>query len=124
MILVNLTPHSIRVFSADGKTEIATVPPSGAVARVEVARAESGVIPIEWDAERLLAGDPLSGIPVFTSSYGDVLNLPPAQSGVVFIVSAMVRQAVPARRDVMSPGELIRGTDGQPIGCRGMEANF
>lgn len=123
MTLVNLTPHAVRIFSTDGKTELVTVPPSGSVARVAVSRVETGVIPIEWDAERLLAQDPLAGLPVFVGQYGAVTGLPDTITGTIYIVSAMVRAAVPSRRDVMSPGELIRGADGQPVGCRGLEAN-
>jgi hypothetical protein len=123
MNLINLTPHAVRIFAADGKTELVTVPPSGTVARVAVTRQETGVVPIEWDAERLLARDPLAGIPVFVGSYGQVENLPAPVMGTIYIVSAMVRQAVPTRRDAMSPGELIRDEKGQPTGCRGLEAN-
>lgn len=121
--LINLTPHAVRIFTADGKTELVTVQPSGVVARVAVSRQESGVVPIEADAERLLARDPLAGIPVFVCAYGAVENLPATENGKIFIVSAMVRTAVPTRRDTLSPGELIRDDKGQPIGCCGLEAN-
>lgn len=123
MNLLNLTPHAVRIFAADGKTELVTVPPSGTVARVSVTRKETGVVPIEWDAERLLARDLLAGIPVFVGSYGQVENLPSPVTGTIYIVSAMVRQVVPTRRDVLSPGELVRDDKGQPTGSRGLEAN-
>ena len=124
MNIQNLTPHAVRIFAADGKTELLTVPPSGAVARVAVTRQETGVVPIEMDADRLMARDPLAGIPVFVGTYGQVTGLPEPVNGTVYIVSAMVRQAVPRRRDVLSPGELIRDDKGQPVGCRGLEANW
>lgn len=116
MNLINLTPHDVRIFAADGKTELVTVPPSGTVARVAVTRHETGVVPI--DAER-----PLAGIPVIVGSYGTVENLPSPVTGTIYIVSSLVRQSVPTRRDVLSPGELIRDERGQPTGCRGLEAN-
>ena len=122
-LLKNLTPHSISVFAADGKTLLVTVPPSGEVARVSVSRVETGVVPIEPDAAAILRHDPLAGIPVFVGTYGSVTGLPAPALGTIYIVSAMVRQAVPTRRDVLSPGELIRDAAGQPLGCRGLEAN-
>ena len=121
--LTNLTPHSISVYAADGTTILVTVPPSGAIARVSVSRVETGVIPIEGDAAAILRRDPLASIPVFVGNYGAVSGLPAPAFGTIYIVSAMVRQAVPTRRDVLSPGELIRDAAGQPLGCRGLEAN-
>lgn len=123
MNMVNLTPHAVRIFDADGKTELVTVPPSGTVARVAVTRQETGVVPIEWDAERLLARDLIAGIPVFVGIYGEVENLPSPSTGTIYISSAMVRESVPTRRDVMSPGELIRDVKGNPIGCKGLDVN-
>ena len=122
-LLKNLTPHSISVFAADGKTLLVTVPPSGVIARVTVSRVETGVVPIEPDAAAILRHDPLAGIPVYVGTYGAVTGLPAPDLGTVYIVSAMVRQAVQTRRDVLSPGELIRDAAGQPLGCRGLEAN-
>lgn len=51
-------------------------------------------------------------------------ELPAEEAGVALVVSALVRLAVPHRRDVFSPGELVRGTDGQPVGCRGLEGSL
>ena len=107
----NITPHAISIYAADGTTHLLDIPPSGEVARVSVTRKETGVVPI------------LTGIPVFVGTYGDVSGLPDPQDGVIYLVSAMVRSAVPTRRDVLSPGELIRDATGQPLGCRGLEAN-
>ena len=103
----NLTPHAITVLGPSGET-LAVLPPSGSVARVSTARE--------------IAGE-LQGIPVYRTTYGAVTGLPEQQDGVALVVSAMVRTAVPGRRDVYSPGELVRGTDGQPVGCRGLEGN-
>lgn len=109
MEIVNLTPHSIRILSSDKITEIINVPPSGIVARVTVTRTQIGVVS--------------PGIPVFVSQYGEATGVPAPTAEVVYLVSAMVRQALPNRIDVLSPGELIRGADGQPIGCYGLDAN-
>ena len=101
----NLTPHQIAVLGANGET-LAVLPPSGQVARVSMTRELSGEV---------------CGLPVFRSVAGAVVGLPAEQDGVALVVSALVRLALPGRRDLYSPGELVRGNDGQPVGCRGLE---
>ena len=108
-MMVNLTPHAIRIFGADGTTEIAVLPPSGAVARVSVTREKRGEV---------------AGVPVFASTFGQVVGLPEFAAGTALVVSAMVRLAAPGRADLFSPGELVRGEDGQPKGCKGLEGNL
>lgn len=111
--LINLTAKSISVFATDGKTTLVTVPPSGAIAHVSVFRVETG----------MLRRDPMAGIPVFIERYGAIKGLPAPQVGKIYLVSEMVRKAAPSRRDVLSPGELIRDANGHPVGCRGLESN-
>lgn len=60
-------------------------------------------------------------IPEYRSSYGPVVGLPEPKDGVTYLVSGMVRLASAGRPDVVSPGELLRGPDGQPVGCVGVE---
>ena len=108
MIIINLTPHAVRILGADGKAELATIAPSGVVARVAVSRQSIA---------------PVDGIPVSVCAYGAVENLPAEEVGTILVVSGMVRAAATGRRDVFSPGELVRDAAGQPVGCRGLEAN-
>ena len=121
--IVNLTPHAIRVLATDRTTVLLDSKPSGTIARVSVLRQEMGVVPLTNDAAAILAKTPGSGIPVFASAYGATENVPPTELFKVFIVSALVRLALPRRRDVLSPGELVRDGNGQPIGCIGLEVN-
>ena len=99
---VNLTPHTINL---TGGEKPVTVPPSGAVARVAVTREDTGLV---------------YGIPTFLTTYGEVEGLPVPEAGTIFIVSALVKQRVPGRSEVFSPGELVRDNKGQPIGCLGL----
>ena len=108
MTVINVTPHTINVVGQSGET-LAELPPSGNVARVSVTRELVGQV---------------AGLPVYHSRFGAVVGLPDEIVGTVLVVSAMVRLAVPLRRDVYSPGELVRGADGQPVGCRGLEASL
>lgn len=107
MELINLTPHTINIHTQAG---VVSVPASGTVARVATSRE-----PLETLA---------NGIQLYHTRYGEVEGLPEPQEGTGYIVSALVRQAVPMRLDVFSPGSLIRDGQGQPMGCEGLDANF
>lgn len=108
MNIVNLTPHVINVYGSDNNL-IKSFAPDGTVARVETVTQKV---------------DEIDFIPFFHSRFGKVVGLPQPVDGVSFVVSAMVRLAVSNRRDVFSPGALIRNELGQPIGCLGFEANY
>lgn len=103
--IVNLTPHTLNIIGAgDARTD---VPPSGEVARVSTSRVQVGEV---------------NGLPLFETRFGEVTGLPDAHPDIILIVSGMVagHPAVRDRTDVFSPGELVRGSDGQPVGCRGL----
>jgi hypothetical protein len=61
------------------------------------------------------------GVAVFSVRYGEVTGLPQSKAETCFVVSMMVKAACPNRTDLLSPGELVRGDDGQPIGCIGLD---
>lgn len=107
-MIINLTPHKIVVVGEDG-TVLAEIAPSGSVARVATSRTEIGSID---------GGDGVT-IPIYSTAFGAVEGLPAPEAGTIFVVSALVAGAAKGREDVVSPGELVRGADGQPIGCRG-----
>lgn len=67
--------------------------------------------------------DTIEGIDIYENIYGEVTGLPEFKEGVYYVVSAMVRQALPERKDLLSPGQLIRNEAGQPIGCLGLVRN-
>ena len=85
MRLVNLTPHVVVLYRADGSTE--TIPPSGTVARVTQETTRVGSV---------------AGVPVVTTRPGPVTGLPDfdADDGAGYIVSSMVRLALPDRIDL------------------------
>jgi hypothetical protein len=102
---VNLTPHALTIH---GEGCTLSLPASGTVARCATV------------SERVAT---LNGIPLARTTYGEVVGLPEPSDDTIYIVSALVRAAVPTREDVASPGELVRGADGQPTGCRGLVVN-
>lgn len=84
MKLINLTPHPVVVRSTEGDC---TIPADGTVARVNTVSKAAGTI---------------MGLPVVTTTYGDVEGLPAPADGVVYVVSAMVLAATD-RDDVVAP---------------------
>lgn len=107
--IINLTPHELKIKLENG--EMLTIPASGSVARVAETREDLGV----------LAG---TGVKVTRAKYGQVENLPLPKKGTVFIVSALVLQAVPGRLDVFAPGPALRDETGKIVGADGLSANI
>jgi len=101
----NLTPHTLNILDRE-ENPVMEIPPSGEVARVFVSYRKV---------------EEINGIPIFSASYGEIVNLPEPEPGTCFIVSGMVKSAVPNRLDVFSPGELVRDENGKPIGCKGLK---
>jgi len=108
MKLINLTPHVINLHRADGG--VMSVHPSGEVARVSQERTQIG-----W----------VRNVPIVTTKPGRVTGLPAfeADEDAGYIVSAMVRLALPNRIDLFSPADLVRDEAGNVIGCRALEGN-
>ena len=100
MKFINLTPHEIYEVNTGMRL------PSKGVARVKSA---TQVV------------DNIKGVTIYRSVFeGTIDGLPEPKEGVVYIVSALALNAVPKHRtDVVAPGNLVRGEDGQPIGCQG-----
>ena len=105
-MLVNLTPHTLNIECEDGT--FIKLEPSGKVARVSV----------ENKPHLTVSAGEVS-IPTTLPVFGEVEGLPEPQDGVILITSLLVAARV-QRVDVLSPGELIRDTDGNVIGCKGL----
>ena len=83
--LCNLTQHYIRLYRPDGTA--LELPPSGKVARVASAPEILGEV---------------EGVPVLYTTYGQALNLPDPQEGVMYITSWVVAEVM-KRADVVCP---------------------
>lgn len=99
MKIINLTPHAIKIMGDDGIIE---VPASGDVARV-------------MTEETLLKV--LHGVRIVKTTFGPVAGLPDAKLDTYFLVSNLVRMALPYRTDLLAPGALVRDEAGYPVGC-------
>ena len=108
--MLNRTEHEVKIFN--------TV---GAIIPDKVLEQYTGE-PIRVSCESRKVGT-IEGVDIYENVYGEVTGLPEYQEGTYYVVSAMVRQALPHRKDLLSPGQLIRNEAGQPIGCLGLVRN-
>lgn len=96
MEFVNLTPHTINLIQKR------LFPPSGTIARCKEISKDAGKI---------------DGVPLIYRRYVNIEGLPEPKDDVIYIVSHIVRTALPRRKDLISPGDLFRDNDGNIIGC-------
>lgn len=101
--IINLTPHILNIVHGDLITE---VKPEEKPARVSSKVEVVGYIN--------------DNIPLYDTIYGDVIDLPAQQDGVIYVVSRIVKNCVPDRKDVLVPGNLLRDDKGNVIGCNGL----
>lgn len=105
-MLINLTPHVINLLP-DGRDPI-ILHPGDQPARCSEITSNDGIA---------------SGVPLVRKEYGAVTGLPEPEDGVLYVVSALVRMALPERKDLASPGDLVRDESGKPVGCRNLVVN-
>lgn len=112
MNYINLCPHAIHICGEDGNI-LRTIEPSGTVARCE----EVTEPVINWRDDM--------DINMIAREYGEVTGLPKEAEtdDVLYIVSNMVRQALPDRLDLASPGDTVRDPNGRIIGCKNLIVN-
>jgi hypothetical protein len=104
--IINCTPHQLNIKLTNG--EFMKIDPSGVCPRVAV---------------KTVALDTVNGIQLWDTEMGDVTGLPEIRDDRIYVVSLAVKSALVGKYPkgtFVSPGALIRGEDGQPIGCDGL----
>lgn len=112
-MLKNLTPHEVKIFKLNGTApdlDVVIEANEGMVARVS--------------CEYIKVDKKVDGIDLYRPVFGEVTGLPDYEEGVYLLVSTMVREALPLRSDLVSPGQLLRNDDGNVIGCLNLVGNF
>lgn len=104
MNFINLTPHDVNIVDGDGE-EGRTIPATGKVARVEMTTKKVGEV-----------GD----VPITTTVTGEVVGLPSPNDNEMYIVSRVVASALPERKDLVFPDQIVRDEDGRVIGCKSL----
>ncbi len=103
--IINLTPHTVNIYTED--LQESAIYPSQGIVRVSTKSKFIGI---------------LNGYtPLYQTEYGKVEGLPEEKEGVCYIVSMLVKQAMPHRKDLLSPSQPVRDFQGKVIGCLGLE---
>ncbi len=106
MSIINLCQHAVNLSCG------VSIPASGVEARVD---SKSVVV------DRIMIDGKV--VEILETVFGGVINLPEYKKDVFYVVSGMVRAALPNRADLYSPGILVRDTAGVVQGCRGLVRN-
>lgn len=112
-MLKNLTPHEVKIYKLNGTAPDLDV----------VIEANEGIV-ARVSCEYQKVDKQVDGIDLYRPVFGEVTSLPEYSEGTYLLVSAMVREALPLRSDLVSPGQLLRDDDGNVVGCLGLVGNF
>ena len=105
MEVLNKTPHPVHIVDVDNKI-IKTYPKDEKQIRLAV---------------KVIPSDPLfDGTPTTITEFGKPEGLPPFNEKIFYIVSQMVKDALPDRKDLLVPAEVIRDKQGNIIGCKSL----
>lgn len=98
--IINYTPHTIKIIG------VGEIPSSGAV---RCSQAKTKIREIEVQGQM---------VPVFKTEYGEAEGLPEPQSNTLYVVSAIVAQALKGTRsDLIISDKVRRDRDGNILGC-------
>lgn len=100
-----MTPHPITIVDVENKV-IKSIPTSGNQIRLKVST--------ETLTETIL------GVPVSKTIFGEPEGLSDFVEGTYYIVSQLVKSALPSRTDLLVPAEVVRDSSGNILGCRSL----
>lgn len=109
MNIVNLTPHALNLMPGGPTGPVVTIPPSGLVARCAVNRVQVDTVTVNGVS-----------VPVNKTQFGTVSDLPDPRPDTIYVVSALVAQAVPNRPDVFMVDDAVRDDQGRIIGAKAL----
>ena len=99
--IINKTPHAVYLLKED-KSILRMFPKS------------NGMIRVKENVKQL---EPIDGIPVCSTSWGKTNEVPDYVEGTFYIVSQLVKNALPKRKDFLTPKGAVRDDKGNLLGC-------
>ena len=123
MKIINLTPHTVyviqerdgkmfrRSFFSKGEAHVSSMRDKAYDLMISMGHVDTG-------NDYQLVGESLP-ITVSYMILGKVTGLPDEEDGTVYIVSRIVKNAIPHRSDCLVPDDILRDEKGVIIGCRG-----
>jgi len=104
-MVINKTPHAVNI-----------VGPNGQVVRTY----EKGDSQIRLAVITIRGINLPDGTPTSKTEFGDPEGLPDFEAGTFYIVSQMVQTALPERKDLLVPAEIVRDDGGNIVGCKSL----
>lgn len=105
MNLINMTPHDITIVDVNGNI-IKVIPASGKLIRLA--------------QFTVSAGFTVDDVPITITSYSEPNGLPDYELGKFYIVSQLIKSAIPYREDLLVPAEMVRDDKGNILGCKSL----
>lgn len=102
--IINMTPHSVIILNENNEI-LKSIPASGNTIRLSA---------------KIENVDNINDINISKTVFGEPVGLPKYQEGTFYIVSQLVKSALPQRTDLLVPAEVVRDTNGNIIGCRSL----
>jgi len=121
--IINLTPHTVTIL--DNDNNVMTAFPSSGNARCSQTTQKSGEIEVNhlYHKDGPLEITFPAVIPITSTCFGEVVDLPSPSADTYYIVSRIVMTAWPDRKDLLVPNELVRDGEGRIIGCKSLASN-
>lgn len=107
MMIINMTPHPITIVD-DSNVVIKTIPASGTLIRLQASTVDAGFT--------------VDDIKVTKTVFGSPEGLPEYSLGTFYVVSQLVKSALPQRSDLLVPADVVRDSNGNIIGCKSLGA--
>jgi hypothetical protein len=107
-MLVNLTGTNLDIYDENGEAILEVLPTMGDIISYGTITHIEG-----WDLT----------IPLISKKTCVIDGLPEPREGVILIVPVIVRNALPNRHDLASPGEPVLDGD-KIVGCKGLSVNW
>lgn len=103
--IINASPHAIHILGP-GNTIVRVFPKSNGMIRVKEEIKEAGTI---------------NGVPITHTKWGECDEVPAYCEGTYYIVSQLVKNALPHRKDMLVPKNIVRDPDGNIMGCMSLD---
>jgi hypothetical protein len=102
--IINMTPHPVHIVD-DENNVVNTFDKSETMIRL---------------SQTVEKSEPVCGIPTTVTKFGEPQGLPEFKAGTFYIVSQLVKSALPERSDLLVPAEVVRDKSGNIIGCKSL----
>ncbi len=112
MTILNLTPHVINVLLENG--QIQDIKP-----RTKKEGDKEVIFPARLSV-KTVAAEPIGNIPTSVTVFGEPQDLPNEKEGTFLIVSQLIKNALPNRKDLLVPAEVVRDAEGKILHAKSL----